>query len=109
MAERRNPLAIARRLGAQLPDLLEALELVPVAMRQTLRRHAAPPAGPTTLIVEPARDPRTGRGAAAIAASVLVLSGTIWVASDADPSIAGKLLMGAGIVWLLSLALRWRA
>jgi len=108
MAERRNPVAIARRLGAQLPDLLEALELMPVAMRQTLRRHAAPLPS-TTVIVNPPRDTGTGRGAAAIAASVLVLSGTIWVASDADPAIAGKLLMGAGIAWLLSLALRWRA
>jgi ubiquinone biosynthesis protein len=109
MAERRNPAAIARRLGAQLPDLIEALELLPVAMRVQLRKHAAP-AAPSTVVIETSpREHGAGRGAAAIAASLLVLSGTIWIAAGDEPSLPGRLLVGAGIAWLLSLALRWRS
>jgi ubiquinone biosynthesis protein len=98
MAERRNPLAIARRLGAQLPDLLEALELVPVAMRQTLRRYAAPPAPSSTLVIESGAATPTVQAARLVAGALMLLGGVIWLAVDRSPAWPGAVLAVAGFV-----------
>jgi hypothetical protein len=101
MAERRHPAAIAKRLAAQLPDFVEALELLPVALRQTLRQHVAPP--PRVVVTRDSLD--RGQGARLIAGSVVLLGGVIWLAFQREPEWLGWVLSAVGALLVAS---QWR-
>jgi ubiquinone biosynthesis protein len=101
-AERRSPSAIARRLGAQLPDLIEALELMPTALRHALVRQAAPLPNSTVVVTPPVA--RAG-GARIVAGALVLLAGVIWLAMERDPEWPGWMLGAVGAVLL---ATQWR-
>jgi ubiquinone biosynthesis protein len=102
-AERRSPVAIARRLSAQLPDLVEALELMPTALRHAMLRQAAPLTSATVVVTPQAT--RGGAGARVVAGALVLLAGVIWLAAQRDPEWLGWALGAAGGVLLVS---QWR-
>jgi ubiquinone biosynthesis protein len=95
MQERRSPFAIAKRLGAQLPELLESLELLPTALRHTLARQAQPlpNASMSASTTQVARD---GRGARLITGALVLLAGVIWLAVQREPEWLGWVLGASG-------------
>jgi ubiquinone biosynthesis protein len=104
MAERRSPIAIAKRLGAQLPELLESLELLPTALRHLLARQAAPLPNASTSAGAP-QVARNGRGARLITGALVLLAGVIWLAVQREPEWLGWTLGAVGMVLVAS---QWR-
>src|SRR5690606_36481394 len=108
MREKHHPANVARRLWKQMPELLAALEASPVALRQQVVAAARPrPSwsafaadahrGREQEVLVPVRRTRDRT----IAAALVLLGGTIWVAARGEPEWAGWLLAVIGGVWLL--------
>ena len=101
--ERMRPRALLRRVRAQLPDALVALQQVPQIFQTAVRdategrlRLPVENAGLTELRAEIRRN--DSRRDATLAAAVLWLSGLIWLASWAHMPWLGWLQMSAAIV-----------
>jgi ubiquinone biosynthesis protein len=103
MHERMSPRAVLRRMRTQLPDTIEALKQVPqlfqVAVREAAEgrfRLKVETAGIDELREELRRAP--GRRHLALAASVLWLSGVIWLGLIAPYPWLGWAQMGAALL-----------
>ncbi len=108
MREKHHPVKVAKRLWAQLPELLRALEAAPTA----LRREVVARAQPKPLPNEPRDDATVAATVAAaagarrstanrIAGAILVLAATIWVAAPVNPAWIGWALGVVGIVLMV--------
>ncbi len=106
MRDKHNPLHVAKRLWAQLPELLQALEAAPTALRMELvaRAQPKPPDGPhaaaVVAVAAATAEARRRNGTNRIAGAILVLAATIWIATRAEPVWVGWLI-GVGAVALL--------
>ncbi len=107
MREKNHPANVARRLWKQMPELLDALEASPVALRQKVVAAARPQPSWSPFAADAHRShlvavspPRRGADRS-VAAAVVLLAGAIWVAARSDPSWVGWTLGIAGAVWLL--------
>lgn len=107
MREQRHPVAVAKRLWTQMPDLLGALEGLPSALRYAVESRSKPQFSPDARqqATEPPRAKRDG--AALVAASVTLLAGIIGVGLEL-PLALGWILGISGAVWLLREALKPR-
>src|ERR1700723_809559 len=107
MRERTSPRAMLRRVRAQLPDVLLALQQVPQVFQTTIRdaaegrlRFSVDPVGAAQLRDDMRR--ANSQRDATIAAAVLWVSGLIWVAWSRQIAWLGWLQMTAAIalfVW----------
>jgi len=108
MREKHHPLNVARRLWKKMPELLQALEAAPTALRQKLVA-AAEPQPVATLFASDAHRRRVAseRGAVrCIAPALVLLTGIIALASLAIPGFLGWTVTLVGAVWLIRSALR---
>jgi ubiquinone biosynthesis protein len=103
MRERMSPRAVLRRVRAQLPDTLDALQQIPRVLQSALRDAAE---GRFRLPVQSAElealrkeiQLSNLRRDTAIAGAVLWLSGLVWLASFTQYRWLGWMLMCAGVV-----------
>jgi len=107
MREQRHPVAVAKRLWKQMPDVLGALEGLPAALRYAVESRSKPQFSPDARqqAIEPARARRDG--AALVSASVTLLAGIIGIGLDL-PLALGWILGAGGGVWLLREAFKPR-
>ena len=107
MREQRHPVAVAKRLWKQMPDVLGALEGLPTALRYAVESRSKPQFSPDARqqAIEPARARRDG--AALVSASVTLLAGIIGIGLDL-PLALGWILGIGGAVWLLREAFKPR-
>ena len=111
LRDKHHPLNVAKRLWKQLPELLQALEAAPTALRRDLVARAQPkaqandPRSTAEAITEPGggrNNPRARRiGANGIAGAILILAATVWLASRVDPVWIGWGLGTAGIALMV--------
>jgi ubiquinone biosynthesis protein len=107
--ERKDPRYVAKQLLAAWPDISEDLLLLPQYLRRRLReeqRQTDLP--PDARAIERQRHPRRRRVADYWPASVVMLGGIAWRAFEVMPVWIGNVAAGAGLLWLLVLALRSR-
>jgi len=104
MREKHHPLNVARRLWKRMPELLEALEAAPTAVRQ----HVVAAAWPQPpLDNQPQRD-RSDAVAPSraipnrIAGAILILSATIWCTAGTSPVWPGWIAGAAGVLLMLT-------
>ena len=103
MREKRHPANVAKRLWKQMPELLQALEAAPVALRRSIVLRATPPPPLVGLVPVPPTD--AGRGARLVAGSVLILAGMTALAASPVPVWLG---WGIGFVGALLLLTAFR-
>jgi ubiquinone biosynthesis protein len=105
MRDKHHPVKVAKRMWAQLPELLRALEAAPTALRMELvaRAQPKPLANDPRAVVAAAAPDNQARGAAGnlIAGAILVLAATIWIAAVVDPAWVGWALGVVGIGLML--------
>jgi hypothetical protein len=106
MRERMSPRAVLRRIRAQLPDTLMALQQVPQLFQAAVRDAAQtrPPYSVENSAAAQLRDEiRRGnfRRDAVITAAVLWLSGLFWLAQSTRIEWLGWLLLSAAVVLLV--------
>lgn len=106
MREKRHPLNVARRLWKQMPELLQALEAAPVALRQSLVARASAPLPQTVPPPAPAPPQTTSGGR--VAAAIVLLAGVIALNGHVIPQWLGWVLSVAGGVCLVLSMLRGR-
>jgi ubiquinone biosynthesis protein len=108
MREKHHPLNVARRLWKQMPELLQALEAAPMALRQRLMAEAQPrpSAAPYASDAHRRRAARTHSAVRCIAPALVLLTGVMALASLALPAFVGWMLTVVGATWLAKSALR---
>jgi ubiquinone biosynthesis protein len=113
LREKHHPLNVAQRMWQQMPELLQALEAAPIAVRQHLAAAAAPrPSNSTTasnahrlqVVADTAR--REGNGL--IAAALVLLAGVGALSVARIPALLGWLLLAAGLIGLIRTLIRRR-
>jgi ubiquinone biosynthesis protein len=103
MREKHHPFNVAKRMWKQLPELLQALEAAPVAVRQALVKAAEPRVSTAAFAsdshrVAPQRPATTAR---AIAAALVLLAGVVALGVERIPAPLGWATAGAGALWLI--------
>ncbi|HEU0224326.1 MAG TPA: ubiquinone biosynthesis regulatory protein kinase UbiB [Steroidobacteraceae bacterium] len=107
MRERSGPRSLFRSLRSHWPDIAEAIKVMPVIARRTIRRAYDEELSVRTesetldrLRVELRRDRR--RSDAIIAAAAMFVGGIVWTSSATQPVWLGWLLIVGGALWLLN-------
>jgi len=107
MRERTGPRAIAEHVRSHWPDIVEALKLMPVIARRTIREAydgrlvlRTESAAVETLRAELIESRR--RTDLTLAAAALLLGGIIWLALGTQPAWIGWLLAGGGGLLLVN-------
>ena len=102
MREKRHPVNVARRLWKQMPELLQALEAAPVALRRAVVEQAQPKPLPSTFAADGNRTrPRqSARAVRGIAPALVLLAGVIALTADRVPAVLGWVIVVVGAVWL---------
>ncbi len=122
MEERRHPKNVARRLWKQLPELLEAVEALPMALKHVVLREARGPSeeekaravvmpgaerrGVTGETGRGERSGRRGGGGNATAGALVLLSGVLWLGARLQPDWLGAALVAGGIVGIVASVVR---
>jgi ubiquinone biosynthesis protein len=108
MREKHHPLNVARRLWKQMPELLQALEAAPMALRRRLMAEAQPQpsVSPYASDAHHRRVARARNAVRCIAPALVLLTGVIALASLALPGFLGWLLTLVGAIWLIVSARR---
>jgi ubiquinone biosynthesis protein len=111
MREKHHPVNVAKRLWKKMPELLQALEFSPTALRMEVVARAQPRAsdaqfnaGVPQLQKQVTRSPLR-----LIAPSLVLLAGTIALSAARIPAALGWIVATVGAVWLLWCALRGRS
>ncbi|HXV41197.1 MAG TPA: ubiquinone biosynthesis regulatory protein kinase UbiB [Steroidobacteraceae bacterium] len=107
MRERSGPRSLFRSLRSHWPDIAEAIKVMPVIARRTIRRAYDEELAVRTesetldrLRAELRKDRR--RSDTIIAAAAVFLGGIVWLSLGTQPGWLGWLLTAGGAVWLLS-------
>ncbi len=112
LRDKHHPANVARRLWAQMPDLLEALEAAPVALRRTLVERARIQPSEAAFASDAHRHdqrPRVTRSTTCIAPALVLLAGVAALGTERIPEALGWTIAGIGALWLAVAALRaWR-
>ncbi len=106
MRERTGPRAIIKDLRKQLPDLLDAAQMLPAVFRSAVRR--ARDGGPGVTLdpsvgasLEDILDRSARRREAVTLGTVLLLGGIVWLALGREPSWPGVILAALGTLSIL--------
>jgi len=107
MRERSGPRSLFRSLRTHWPDIAEAIKVMPVIARRTIRRAYDEELAVRTesesldrLRAELRRDRR--RSDSIIAGAAILIGGIIWLSLGTQPSWLGWLLTAGGGAWLLT-------
>jgi ubiquinone biosynthesis protein len=107
MRERSGPRSLFRSLRSHWPDIAEAIKVMPVIARRTIRRAYDEELSLRTesetldrLRAELRKDRR--RSDTIIAAAAVFLGGIVWLSLGTQPTWAGWLLTAGGALWLLN-------
>jgi len=107
MRERSGPRSLFRSLRSHWPDIAEAIKVMPVIARRTIRRAydeelavRTESEGLDRLRSELRKDRR--RSDAIIAAAAAFLGGIVWLSLGTQPGWLGWLLAAGGALWLLN-------
>ena len=96
MREKHHPFNVAKRMWKQMPELLQALESAPVALRRDLAARASP-----APVDAPAPLP-SGKGSRdRVAAAIVLLAGIIALTAEPVPLWLGWVIAATGALWLL--------
>ena len=110
MREKHHPLNVARRLWKQMPELLQALEASPVALRRRVMEAAEARPSSAVFASDAHRTERTesprNSGPALIAPSLVLLAGVVALSAARIPAALGWIIALAGAVWLVRNLLR---
>jgi len=104
LREKHNPVNVARRLWKQMPELLEALEASPTALRRAMVEQSQPRPSPLPFASDAhrVRAHRADRAVRAIAPALLILAGFVSLDADSVPVWLGWTLSAVGAIWLLA-------
>jgi len=107
MREKHHPVNVMKRLWKQMPELLQALEAAPVAVRQHLVSAAQPRPSTSTYASDAhrLRRARTRGAMRCIAPALVLLTGIIALSTLAIPAFLGWVITTVGAVWLARSAL----
>ncbi|MEO6080192.1 MAG: ubiquinone biosynthesis regulatory protein kinase UbiB [Steroidobacteraceae bacterium] len=110
MREKRHPVNVAKRLWAQLPELLRAMEAAPVALRQQMVAAAEPKPSQVAFASDAhrLRGLRAGRNDRLLAPSLVLLAGMVALSAPRVPSALGWIVAIGGGLWLVLCLLRDR-
>jgi ubiquinone biosynthesis protein len=110
MREKHHPLNVARRLWKQMPELLQALEASPVALRRRVMEAAEARPSSAAFASDAHRteqaDSSRNSGPALIAPSLVLLAGVVALSAARIPAALGWIIALAGAVWLVRNMLR---
>ena len=110
MREKHHPLNVARRLWKQMPELLQALEASPVALRRRVMEAAEARPSSAVFASDAHRTERTesprNSGPALIAPSLVLLAGVVALSAARIPAALGWIIALTGAVWLVRNLLR---
>ena len=106
MREKHHPLNVARRMWKKMPELLQALEAAPDAVRQHMVAAAQPKASQAAFASDAHRRNTQHRtqtgGARHIAPALVLLAGVLALGVERIPAWAGWLLGFVGAAWLIA-------
>jgi ubiquinone biosynthesis protein len=103
MREKHHPVNVAKRLWKQMPELLEALEASPVALRQQVVAAAQPKPVDAAYASDAHRLQKRrapGGNERLIAPALVLLAGMVALAAPRVPVALGWIVAIAGMVWL---------
>jgi len=109
MREKHHPLNVARRMWKHMPELLQALEAAPVALRRRVMDAAEPLPSAAAYASDAHRtsERRERSGTPALIAPALVLlAGIVALSAARIPAVLGWIISAAGAIWLLRNATR---
>ena len=109
MREKHHPVNVMKRLWKQMPELLQALEAMPVALRQSMVSAAQPrpSAAPYASDSHRLRRARARSALRCIAPALVLLTGIIALSTLAVPAFLGWVVTTVGAVWLVRSALSY--
>jgi ubiquinone biosynthesis protein len=117
MREKHHPFNVVKRMWKQMPELLQAIESAPVALRQHLVNAAQPKPSAGAFASDAHRvdaaDNRnvargTSAGQQAIAPALVLLAGVVALSAERVPAVVGWSVTIVGAVWLMWVAARSR-
>jgi ubiquinone biosynthesis protein len=102
MREKHHPFNVAKRMWKQMPELLQALEAAPMALRRRLMEEAQPraSAGAYASDAHRQRAVRSRDAVRCIAPALVLMTGVIALATLAIPGVFGWALTLVGALWL---------
>jgi ubiquinone biosynthesis protein len=106
LRDKHNPVNVARRMWQQMPELLEALEAAPTALRRMLVEQAqSKPSTAQFAADAPLRTPRESspRAVRLIAPALTLLTGVIALGVPRIPAPLGWVIATIGAAWLVRL------
>jgi len=110
MREKHHPLNVARRLWKQMPELLQALEASPVALRRRVMEAAEARPSAAAFASDAHRSEQAAStrnsGATLIAPSLVLLAGVVALSGPRIPAALGWITALAGAAWLVRNLLR---
>jgi ubiquinone biosynthesis protein len=110
MREKHHPLNVAKRLWKRMPELLEALEAGPTAVRQHLVAAAQPKPSEATFANGPRQAQRHQARSSMrlITPALVLLAGAVALSAERVPAVLAWTVAIAGAAWLLMCAVRDR-
>ncbi len=102
LREKHSPVNVARRMWKQMPELLEAMEAAPTALRRAVVEQAQPRPLPSAFAADGHRTrPRqSARAVRGIAPALVLLAGVVALTAERVPAVLGWVIVVVGAVWL---------
>jgi ubiquinone biosynthesis protein len=103
LREKHNPVSVARRMWKQMPELLEALEASPTALRRAIVEHAQPRPSGAQFAADAHRTRRedSRRAVRAVAPALTLLAGAVALGTERIPAVLGWTILVIGAAWLV--------
>jgi ubiquinone biosynthesis protein len=108
MREKHHPVNVAKRLWKKMPELLQALEFSPTALRMEVMARARPRHSDAEFAATPLQTPAARSPLRLIAPALVLLAGMIALSAPRVPAALGWTVAITGASWLLWCALRGR-
>jgi ubiquinone biosynthesis protein len=107
LREKHSPVNVARRMWKQMPELLEALEAAPTALRRAVVDQAQPRPSPSPFAANAhqAHARQSSRAVRGIAPALVLLAGVVALTAERIPAVLGWVIVVVGAAWLVSTAL----
>jgi ubiquinone biosynthesis protein len=107
LREKHNPVNVARRLWKQMPELLEAIEASPTALRRTVveKAQSRPSDSPFASDGHRTQALRSSRAVRGIAPALVLLAGVVALTAERIPAALGWITVVVGTFWLVVAAL----